>query len=348
MAGNPHFRVGLTADFATQGKGLLDEALAEVLAPVPEIEYETMPGAGDVATAEVLDRYDAVIALDYRFPASSFRGLERLAVIARWGVGYDRIDMNACTEADVMVAITCDSVRRPVAEGIFALMFALAKNLPAQDRNCRSGRWWQDAPRTINVGGRVLGSIGMGNIAGEMFRMARALSMGRLLAYSPRRSRAEAETLGVELTDLDTVFRESDFVTINCPLTEATRGMIGAAQLALMKPTAYLINTARGPIVNERALVETLRRRAIAGAGLDVFDNEPLPPGHVFAELDNVILSPHRIAKTDECTRDTSLSVCRSVLAVSRGKAPQYVANPDALKRPRVLARLAGSRHLQS
>ncbi|MCW5981363.1 MAG: hypothetical protein KIT09_24980 [Bryobacteraceae bacterium] len=341
MDQNTPFRVGLTADFATEGRGLLDDALAAVLEPAPGVEYELMPDTGGIATAEVLDRYDAVIALDYAFPAACFLGLERLAVIARWGVGFDRIDIKACTEAGVLVALTRDSVRRPVAEGNFALMFALAKNLPALDRNCRSGRWWQDPPRLINLEGRALGSVGMGNIAGEMFRMARALRMGRLLAYAPFNSPVEAAELGVELADLDTVFRESDFVTINCPLTEQTRGMIGPRQLNAMKPTAYFINAARGPIVQEKALIEALRVRRIAGAGLDVYEDEPMPAGHPLAALDNVILTAHRIAKTEECTRDTSLSVCRSVLAVSQGNPPLFLANPEALQRPRVRARLS-------
>lgn len=334
------FRVGLTPDFATRGKGLLDAALSEVLAPVPNLEYEVMDADEETPAREDLDRYDAVIALDSRFPASSFTGLERLAVIARWGVGCDRIDMQACTQAGVMVAITRDSVRRPVAEGILALIFALAKQLPTLDRNCRSGRWWQDAPRIINLEGRTLGSVGFGNIAREMFAMARALRFGRLLAYSPNASKSDAQALGVEVADLATVLRESDFVAINCPLTPATRGMIGAAELRLMKPEAYLVNTARGPVVDEAALLDALRNRRIAGAGLDVFDTEPLPAGHPLSELDNVILTAHRISKSEECSRDTSLSACRNVLAVARGEAPQHLANPEVLEAPRLQARL--------
>jgi len=341
MPSSELFRVGFTPDFGVQGKGLLDSAVAEVLAPENGVAWELMPDTAGVAVPEVLDRYDAVIALDQRFPAASFRGVERLAVIARWGVGYDSIDVPACTEAGVILAVTRDSVRRPVAEGILTLIFALAKNLPALERNCRAGRWRQDPPRSINVEGRVLGSIGLGNIAGEMFRMARALGFGRLLAYSPYSSPEEAAALGVELADLATVLGESDFVTINCPLTGETRGMIGARELALMKPTAYLVNTARGAVVDESALVEVLRQRRIAGAGLDVFAGEPLPAGHPLCALDNVILTPHLIVRTQECVRDTSLSACRSVRAVFRGAAPAYVANPEVLERPRVRARLA-------
>ena len=337
---NTSFRVGITSDFKTNAKGLLEPALTAVLDPVPGIQYELMSDTSGVGAPEVLDRYDAVIALDYRFPAESFVGLQRLAVIARWGVGYDKIDVHACTEAGVLLAITPDSVRRPVAEGIIAMIFALAKNLRTLDRQIRAGRWRRELPVVVDLEGRSLGSIGLGNIAGEMFRIARAVGFGRLLAYS-RPTQSNAAALGVEVTDLDTVMRESDFVAINCPLTPESRGMIGARELALMKPTAFLINTARGAVVDETALVEALRQRTIAGAGLDVFATEPIPDNHPLLELDNVVLSPHLIARTDGCIRDTSLSACRNVLAVARGATPPHVANPEVLAHPRVRARLA-------
>jgi phosphoglycerate dehydrogenase-like enzyme len=134
---------------------------------------------------------------------------------------------------------------------------------------------------------------------------------------------------------------ESDFISVHCPLNDQTRGMIGARQLALMKPSAYLINTARGPIVDEAALVTALREHRIAGAGLDVFDFEPIPAGHPLLELDNVILSPHVIARTHECVRDTSISACRSVVAVSEGHLPPYIVNRQVLERPKMQEKLA-------
>ena len=153
MSSTSSFRIGITPDFETQAKGVLDPALAEVLDPAEGVVYEYMPDTAGVAVPEVLDAYDAVIVLDYAFPAASFRGLRRLAVMARWGVGCDRVDLPAATAADVMVAITRDSVRRPVAEGIFALIFALSRNLRALDRAIRAGRWRQDPPRIIDLEG---------------------------------------------------------------------------------------------------------------------------------------------------------------------------------------------------
>jgi phosphoglycerate dehydrogenase-like enzyme len=337
------FRVGITPDFLTHAAGLLEPALAEVLDPAPDVACEWMPDTAGVGVAEVLDRYDAVIALDYRFPAESFRGIRRLALLARWGVGYDKVDVPACTAADVILAITPDSVRRPMAEANIALIWALAKNLSVLERECRAGRWKDALPRNGTcLVGRTLGSVGLGNIATEMFRIAAGIGFGRLLAHSPRAAPEAAAALGVELTDLDTMLRESDFVTINCPLNPRTRGMIGARELALMKPSAYLINCARGAIVDERALVDSLTRRRIAGASLDVFETEPIPAGHPMLSLDNVIVTPHAAGRTDEAIRDTSLSACRAVLAVSQGEPPPYVANREALQRPGLLAKLRG------
>lgn len=344
MKSSGNFRVGITPDFETEANGVLSSALREVLEPVAGVRYEIMPDTGGIGDPAVLDRYDGVIAYSYRFPASSFRGIGRLSVLALWGVGFDRIDVAACTEAGVILALTRDSVARPVAEGIFALIFSLAKNLRALDIRCRSGRWRQDPPMLVDLVGRTLGSIGFGGIAREMFRMAGSLGFERLLAYAPRATPAEAEAAGVQLAGLETVLRDSDFVTINCPLTNETRHMIGARELGLMKSTAYLINTARGAVVDEAALIDALRRKKIAGAGLDVFETEPAAAGNPLFELDNVIVTPHLIARTGACIRNTSLSACRNVLAVASGTPPPHVGNPEVLQQSRVRARLEDRR----
>ncbi len=331
------FRVGITPDFLTRAAGLLEPALRQLLDPVSSIVYEWMPDTDGTAAAEVLDRYDAVIALDYAFPAESFRGVRRLALLARWGVGYDRVDVAACTAAGVILGITPDSVRRPMAEANITLVLALAKSLNVLERECRAGRWKNALPRAgFCIAGRTLGSVGLGNIATEMFRIAGGMGFGRLLAHSP--GATPDASLGVELTDLETLLRESDFLTINCPLNPRTRGMIGERELALMKPDAYLINCARGAIVDERALLTALTGGRIAGAALDVFETEPIPPDHPFLSLDNVIVTPHACGRTSESIRDTSLSVCRAVVSVFQGAAPAYIVNREVLLRPEVQA----------
>jgi phosphoglycerate dehydrogenase-like enzyme len=265
-------------------------------------------------------------------------------VIARWGVGYDRIDVAACSRAGILVAITPDAVRRPVAEGIFTLIFALAKNLRLLDERCRAGKWRDSMPQSaISLEGKTLGSVGAGNIASEMFRIAHGIGFGRLLASDPF---AAAPVPGVEMAPLETVMKESDFVAVNCPLTPETEGLIGVRELGWMKPTAYLINTARGPIVDESALVDALQTRRIAGAGLDVFHVEPVPSDHPLLKLDNVVVSPHAIAWTRELARDNGILACRNVLEVAHGRVPRHIANREALSHPMLLEKLERFRKL--
>ena len=289
-----------------------------------------------------------VLALGLKFTAESLKGVDRLAVIARWGVGYDRIDVKALTEADVALAITPNAVKRPVAEAIVTLIFALSKNLLVQDRVTRSGQWRQGLPGIgYDLPGRVLGSVGCGNIAREMFRLARPLGFGRLIACDPYVSRKDVSELGVDLVEMDTVFRESDYVTVNTPLSEATRGLIGERQFRLMKPTAFFINTARGPIVEHEALVKALREKWIRGAGIDVFAVEPPPRDEPLFELDNVILAPHTLAWTEELMRDNSIEACQNILAVARGEAPGPIVNREVIDRPgfkKKLARYGGNK----
>jgi phosphoglycerate dehydrogenase-like enzyme len=333
------FRVGITPDFITDAKGLLEPALNEVLAG---LYWEYMADTGREAQSEVLDRYDAVIALGLGFPGQSLSGLQRLTLIARWGVGYDRIDVAACTQSNVILAIVPEAVRRPVAEGILTFIFALAKNLRILDGLCRAGRWREGMPQSSNIEGKTLGSVGAGNIARELFRLARGLGFGRLLAFDPL---VAVPPAGVELVSLETLLRQSDFVAVNCPLTNETRGIINKRELGWMKPGAFLINTARGPIVDHDALVEALRTNRIAGAGLDVFETEPVPAGDPLLQMENVIVTPHSIAWTNELFRDNSLYACRNVLEVARGRVPEHVVNREVLDQPGCKSKLARWRH---
>jgi phosphoglycerate dehydrogenase-like enzyme len=345
MAAPQTFRVGLTPDWGTRTRNVLDDALKETIASLPGLECEWMPDTGGTATREVADKYDAIIVFGYYFNAASLNGVQRLACLARWGVGYDRIDVPACNDNGVAIAITPAGVRRPVAEGIHALFFALAKNLPALDKRVREGRWRENLTEIgVCVEGRTLGSIGAGNIAGEMFRMARGIGYGRLLAFDPFIGPDRAAELGIELVDLDTVMRESDFITVNVPLSERTQGLIDARALSLMKPTAYLVNTARGPIIDEKALIEVLRNRKIAGAGIDVFEQEPPPNDNPLFQLDNVILAPHSVAWTEESLRGNSIEACLNVRRIYEGNPPNYTANPGVLETPAFQKKLAGRR----
>jgi phosphoglycerate dehydrogenase-like enzyme len=336
------FIVGVTPDFAVEAKGLYESQLAAKLTTA-EIVWELMPELpGNAVTPEIADRYDAIFALASWFRADGIQGCKRLAVIARWGVGYDRVDTKALTENGIALAITPNAVRTPVAEAIFTLMLAVAKNLRIQDKITRAGKWRGDLPRMgVNLRGRVLGSVGCGNIGKEMFRLAKPFGFSRLLAYDPFLTQSQVDDIGVELVSLDTVMAESDFVTVNAFLNEQTTGLIGERQLRLMKRNAYFINTARGPIVDQAALIRLLQDRAIAGAGIDVFEAEPPPKDCPLFQLDNVILTPHALPWTEEIARDNSLEACDNMLAVSRGEVPPGLVNKPVLDNPLFKAKLA-------
>jgi phosphoglycerate dehydrogenase-like enzyme len=340
-----HFRVGISADFRADGGGMLDAVLAEQLGPLPHVAYEYMPELLPEVTPEQIRDYDATITLFPRYSAATLRGAERLVTIARWGVGYDTIDTQACTDNDVLLCITRDAVRRPVAEGILTLLLALSKQLLVKDRLVRAGRW--DAKTGylgVGLRGRTLGTVGIGNIGGELVRLLRPFDLRRILAHDPYVSSAHAAEIGVELVDLDMLLAESDFVCINCPLTKDTFHLIGEQQIQRMKPSALLINTARGPIIDQAALTRALQARRIAGAALDVFEHEPLAADDPLTQLDNVILSPHAIAWTDELVRDNGVGACENVLTILRGEVPAHTVNREVIARPGFQAKLRALR----
>ncbi|MCS6951620.1 MAG: hypothetical protein NZM33_02060 [Bryobacteraceae bacterium] len=346
---NPPFRVGISPDFYADLKGKFEAVVEEHLCGA-NLEVGPMPEQpGKVATPEALDCFDAILALGLRITAESLRGVRRLALVARWGVGYDTIDVAALTQADVALALAPNAVRRPVAEAILTFILALAKNLMEQDRLVRSGRWRENLSRLgRNLDALALGSVGCGNIARELFRLARPLGFRRLLAYDPYVDPGQLEGSGIELTDLDTILRESDIVAINVPLNEQTRGMIGEPELRRMKPSAWLVNTARGAVVDQHALVRALKEGWIAGAGIDVYATEPPPKDDPLRNLDNVILTPHALAWTEELIREVGAEACGNILAVARGEAPPGLLNREVLERPGFQAKLASRRRAEA
>lgn len=340
------FRVGLGSDLVSpDGASLLAAAVAELFEPVEGLVYERLGEPRAELEPDDVRDLDAAITLWQPVTVDTLAGAPRLATIARWGVGYDMIDVEACSAADVLVSITRDAVRRPVAEAILTFVLVLAKRVLPNDRLVRAGRWEEKgAELGLGLRGRVLGTVGLGNIGAELVELLRPLGLERVLAADPFVDAAVAARIGVELTDLESLLAEADFVCVNCPLTPDTRHLIGARELRLMKPTAYLVNTARGPIVDERALVAALEAGVIAGAALDVFEEEPLPADSPLLGLDNVVLAPHAIAWTDELFALNGRGACENALAVLRGGAPRHVVNPEVLERPGFQAKLASLR----
>lgn len=240
-----------------------------------------------------------------------------------------------------VLAITTDAVHKPVAEGIITFFLALAKKLPAKDKLVRTGRWDLKAETSgLGLGDKTVGSVGIGNIGGEMFRLLQPFDLGWRLAFDPYLSPEKATEFGVELVDLPTLFKESDFIAVNCPLTAETQGLINADLFSLLKLTAYFVNTAQGPIVNQADLTAALQTGQMAGAGLDVFEDEPLPADHPLTQMGNVILSPHAIAWTDDLYRGNGLGACQNILSVFQGQVPPYMVNRAVVERPGFQAKL--------
>ena len=329
------FRLGITRDCLTPDgdRPNFDDRALSVL---EGLDWEFLPEFAEQITPADVARYDAIMSLRPALTAQSLSGgTQRLKLLARFGAGYDSVDLAACEQAGLLVSNTPDGVRRPVATTVLTFILALSHKLMIKDRLTRTGRW---AERTRFMGeglvGKVVGSIGFGSIAQEAFRLLAPLDMVHL-AYSPSKHPVEAAALNVREVDLDTLLRESDYVCINAPLTPSSRHMIGARELAIMKPTAYLINTGRGQIIDEPILYAALVEGRIAGAALDVFEQEPVSPDNPILKLENVIVSPHSLCWTDECYRGIAESAFRSVVAVASGQRPVNLVNPAALEHPR-------------
>ncbi len=328
------FRIGITRDFlradGTLGFGAMP---LDLLERVPGAEWEFLAEDRRELGPDQVRGYDALIVLTPLVTAATLAGADRLTHLARFGVGYDSVDVGACTERGVVLTITPDAVRRPVASSVLAFILALSLKLFAKDRITRAGRWGDKLDYMgLGLAGRTLGVVGLGNIGRDVFTLAAPLGM-RHIAYDPYLS-PERAPAGVELTDLETLLREADFVSLNCNLTPETRGLIDAERLALMQPSAYLINTARGPVVDQAALTAALREGRIACAALDVFEREPIDPADPLLTLDNVIVTPHAIAWTDEWIATSVRVISDAILAVASGRVPQGVVNREVLEAP--------------
>ena len=330
------FRVGLTRDmldargeptFGREALALLDKDL--------RIEWEFFPDDVKEIAPEHLAGYDALYINMPRVTRATFAGnVRRARIIGRHGVGYDTVDVGACTDHGVILTIQPDGVRRPMAVVALTYVFALSQKLFTKDRLTRAGRWSEKVDHMgLGLIGRTLGVIGAGNIGSEIIRLARPFGLN-ILADDPYVEPSVIEADGARPVDLKTVLRESDFVIVMCSLNDETRHLIGRKELALMKPSAYLINIARGPIVDEPALIAALQEKRIAGAGLDVFEQEPVDPANPLLTMENTVVTPHALGWTDQCFRGIAESGFRGILAALSGKRPGGVVNPAVFDDP--------------
>jgi D-3-phosphoglycerate dehydrogenase len=257
----------------------------------------------------------------------------RLKVVARSGVGYDAIDVAAATRHGVAIAMGFGANHNAVADFAFSLMAALASRLIPYHALVAEGRWQRSAHRPLWHA--TAGLIGLGRIGKALARRCRGFEM-RVLAYELMPDAGFAGQHGVELVDLETLFAESDFVSVHAPHTPETDKIVSRERIALMKPTAFLVNTARGGLVDEAALAEALREGRIAGAGLDVFEVEPLPPDSPLRGLPNVVLTPHCAGSNIDAIAAMAERVVENVRALLEGRDPgaDYVLNPEVIGRP--------------
>jgi len=336
------FRVALSADFMRPDGSPAFPSFD--LSPLGEdrIDWAFVPVTGGAVAAKDLEGFDALILLGARFTADSIPADGRLSVVARFGVGYDSVDIAACSAGDIAVVITPSGVRRPVAVAILTYVLALSGRLLIKDRLTRAGPdGWARRGDHMGQGlvGLTLGSIGIGNIGAELFRLAAPFGMN-FIAHDPYADLDTARDLGVTLVSNEDVFRQADFVCINCPLTGNTTKLVNAERLAIMKPTAFLINTARGPIVDQAALTDALAEGRIAGAGLDVFEDEPSDAADPLFQLENVIVTPHSLCWTDQCFAGIGAADIRAVLDVMRGRIPDGLVDRTIVENRRWLAKL--------
>jgi D-3-phosphoglycerate dehydrogenase / 2-oxoglutarate reductase len=303
----------------------------EFLRVLQEAKFELVfPGLGrqlvedEIITA--LDGIAGVVAGSEPYTPRVLDAHPQLKVIARVGVGYDAVDVPAATQRGVAVTIAVNTNQGSVAEHTFALMLCLAKRVIHQHNLTIQGGWPRGS--TIPLRGQTLGIAGLGRIGKAMATRALAFDM-KVIAYDPFPDRAFCDGHGVGLVSLDELFRASDYVTLHMPATPESRHLINARTLDLMKPTAFLLNTSRGVVVNEKDLYEALKARRIAGAGLDVFEEEP--PGKIpLFELDNIVITPHQAGTDWRSLHDMARSAAEAIVSLSRGEWPsEKIVNPE-------------------
>jgi phosphoglycerate dehydrogenase-like enzyme len=356
------FRVAYTGDFLNEdGTLAYGDMSLSLLRDQPFIQYRVLtdlaPRPGDRAywkrfyslevKPEHVAELDGLVVLRPKVTREVLATAPDLVAIGRSGAGYDKVDVAACTDHGVALFNVPMALNHSTAATALLFMLALAKRLPEQERIARAGRWdLQAKVMGSEIEGRTLGIIGLGHSGRELARLVAPFKM-RLLAYSPHADPNQAAALGVRLAPLDEILREADFLSIHCRLTEETRGLLGAAQLGVLKRTAQVINVARGEVIDQEALVDALRERRIAGAGLDVFAVEPMPADDPLLKLDNVIVTPHWNASTTDVWQATGRAMAVGMLRVATGQVPDHVVNRDVLDQPefqRKLARFAENR----
>ena len=293
--------------------------------------------AADAAPGDYPDADAAIVGTKLFYDAAMFERAPRLKIIGRTGIGYDNIDVPAATAAGVCVINTPDAPTESTAEFAIALMFAVSRRIPAADHNSKTGLWKLDPDvMGTDLAGKSLGLVGFGRIARRVAEMARAIRM-RVSAFDPFVDSSVMTDNGVTpCADLPELLQSSRIVSLHAPLAAATHRLIGAAQIALLPKGAILINTARGPLVDEAAVLASLESGQLAGAGIDVWEREPVPSDHALFRHPRVVATPHMAAYTDEGRRRSHMAATEFVLSGLRGEIPGTLVDPSMWKRRRM------------
>jgi len=314
-------RILVTESIAQEGLQLLRQ----------EAEVDVQTGLVPSALASAVGSYEGLIVRSKtQVTEEVFSVASRLVVIGRAGTGVDNVDLDAATRRGVVVVNAPYGNTVSVAEHTLGMLLALVRHIPRADSALRRGCWEKQCCQGVQVRGKVLGLVGLGRVGTAVARRARGLEM-EVIAYDPFVTPDRAEQFGAQWVSWKELLRTSDFVSLHLPESEHTRGMLGRRDLALMKSSAYLINCARGSLLDEQALAEALLEGRLAGAALDVFAEEPLPSDHPLLRCDNAVLTPHLAGSTAEAQRDTAVEVAQQVLDVLAGRIPRYPVNAPSL-----------------
>lgn len=313
---------------------------AQTLGRRPDVQLDKLVNKQDyAAAAPILSAahvYQAgasrqVLAQHYHVTSALLDQTPNLVAVSSNGAGYDPVDVDACTARGIIVVNQSGGNKEGVAEHALAMMLTLSKRIIETDRRMRAG---PNIPRNQYVGrellNRTVGIIGIGNVGGRLAELCRGLFQMRVLAYDPYLTAEQIKAKGAEKVEFDDLLRQADFVSVNCPLTKDSRYMLDARAFGLMKPETYFITTARGFIHDENALAEALAAKKIAGAGLDVWEEEPPPHDHKLMAFDNVLISPHTAGATVESRENMARIAAEQVLDILDGKKPPRLINPDA------------------
>lgn len=288
---------------------------------------------------EIVERIrdaDVIVVNMVKVTESLLSRLDNCGLIIRHGIGYDNVDVEACTRFGIQFAYQPDYCKVDVAEHAIALILACGRKIvwgrATLERSSAMGHWdFSDLFPMYRLEGKTVGIIGVGRIGSRVYLKLRSFGFN-LVGCDPYLSEARVKELGIRLVSHEEVFRTADYVTIHTPLTPETRHMVNARTLALMKPTAYLINTSRGPMVDHEALANALRAKRIAGAAIDVYDVEPPPPSFPLFDLDNVILTPHSAWASEEAGWEIRQSILDDIIAFSEGRPARCVVNKEVLE----------------